>query len=209
MATKEQRIKIELPEELTKKILATALSRNGKEKRFGGMNYGKVRGSLQAHLIGMTAEVAVAHYFNVEFDERIFHNRGDDGKDLTLPNYGVTQVKSTTYWSDPWLRAEIEHDKDYIDTYLLVYVDKEDLSCVWMIGWLPRAEVIKKPQKRLVDDGPLNYVASCEELYPVIGDNPQPDDLDNKRLLLKYTKSILEKSQNTKDLFNKVLERMK
>jgi hypothetical protein len=209
MSSKQERIKINMPPELVEKINRLAGARNKKEKRFGGMNYGNVRGSLQAHVIGMTAEAAVAHHFGADVDERIFHNKGDDGRDLELPTYGVTQVKSTTYWSDPWLRAEIEHDKDYIQTYLLVYVDKEDLSCVWMIGWLPRTEVVTKPKKQLVEHGPWNYVVPEKELHPVTGDTPLADELTNKQLLLRYTKSILDKSQTTKDLFNKVLGRMK
>jgi hypothetical protein len=204
------RVKVEIPKELTEKIKQIAGDRNKKEKRFGGMNYGDVRGSLQAHVIGMTAEAAVAQYFGVDVDERIFHNKGDDGKDLILPDpFRVTQVKSTTYWSEPWLRAEIEHDKEYIDTYMLVYVDKEDLSCVWIVGWLPRSEVIKLPKKQLVKGGPMNYVAAEKELMPVNPiDQPEIGDLTNKRLLLRYTKSILDKNDTTKDLFAEVLRRM-
>lgn len=198
-----RRIKIDMPPELVEKITSLAGARNKKEKRFGGMNYGNVRGSLQAHVIGMTAEAAVAHYFGVDVDERIFHNKGDDGKDLVIPGFGVTQVKSTTYWSEPWLRAELEHDKDYIETYLLVYVDKEDLSCVWMIGWLPRHVVVTLPKKRLVDRGPLNYVAAEKDLCPVPAKAEPAKDL-----LLRYTKAMFRKDAEAKELFNKVLERM-
>jgi hypothetical protein len=142
------------------------------------MTYAGKRGSLQAHLLGILPEMAAAHYYGVNVDERIFEDHGDDGRDLILPVTGVTQIKATTYWSEPWLRAEIEHDHEGIDSYMLAYVDLENIENVWLIGWLPRAEVITKPRKQLVEAGPLNYVAHESELRPI----PKPA----RRLLLEF-----------------------
>jgi len=123
---------------------------NKKEKRFGAMTYsgGKItRQSLEAHVIGMVAELAVAHYFDI--DRRIFEDHGDDGQDLFLPHYGITQVKSTTYWKDPWLRAEVKHDHEEIQTYMLACVNPHNYNRIELIGQLPRNEVIKLPKKKM------------------------------------------------------------
>ncbi len=161
------RIKVSIPASKVKLAKELAVARNRKEKRFGAMTYAGKRGSLQAHLLGILPEMAAAHYYGVSVDDRIFEDHGDDGRDLILPVTGVTQLKATTYWSEPWLRAEVEHDHDGIDSYMLAYVDLEDFENVWLIGWLTRAEVISKPRRQLVDGGPLNYVASESELRPV------------------------------------------
>lgn len=198
------RIKITLPSEKVEKAYSLAVKRNQKETRFGGMTYGGKRGSLEAHLLGILPEMAVAHYFDVNVDERIFSDCGDDGEDLVLPFYGTTQVKATTYWNDPLLRAEVEHDHAGIDSYLLTFVDKRLIKPeeVWIIGWLPRSEVIKSPKNKLLKNGPLNYIVSETELRPVVQ--------DNKELILSLVESIRLKEVNKAQVFMKeILSRMK
>lgn len=161
--TENNRLKIETTKEQRQRAESIAYARNKKEQKFGAMTYGGKRSGIEAHLLGVIVELVVAEYFGVDVDTRVFNNSGDDGTDLVLPNYGRTQIKGTTYWTKPWLRAEVEHDHVGIDTYFLAYVNP-DISEVWLIGWLPRSEVILKPKKTLVDDGPLNYIAKETEL---------------------------------------------
>jgi len=168
MSTKDQRVKIVLSQVKADDAVALAKARNEKQERFGAMTYGDRRGSLEAHLLGILPEMAAAEHFGVDLDRRIFYGHGDDGEDLVLPQYGVTQLKATTFWSDPWLRAEVEHDHDWIQTYMLAYVDAKNVRNVWLVGWLPRWEVIAKPTGRLVEGGPLNYLAKESELNAML-----------------------------------------
>lgn len=209
MASESNRIKVKIPQDILEQIVQIAKDRNKKQAKFGAMTYEggrKQRASLEAHVIGMVAETAAAIHFGGEIDKRIFENHGDDGRDLNLPKYGVTQVKATTYWTDPWLRAEVEHDKDYLDTYMLAYVDENNYRAAWLVGWLPRSEVIKLPQEKCKSNGPLNYV--CKEIGLRDFDPPSPPITPKRELLRSFIKSILDKSSDCKRLYDEVLARM-
>lgn len=202
--TREDGIKVRLPKRRIAELKQIAQQRNQKQRRFGAMTYGGgriTRGSLEAHLIGMVAEVASAYYYGVDVDRRIFHNHGDDGEDLTLPLYGTTQVKSTTYWSDPWLRAEMEHDHEGIQTYMLVCVDTDDYTNVRLVGQMPREEVIQLPQKRCKIGGPYNYVGSMADLHPLY----RPS---KSLVMIEFAQAIRENNKYLKSLlFKRILER--
>jgi len=128
------------------------------------MTYCGKRQSLEAHQIGLVGELATAQWFGVDVDHEIYQH-GDNGIDLNLPILGKTAVKSTTYKDNPWLRAEVEHDKPSIQSYLLAYVP--DLTEGWLVGFCPRSTVISKRPRKLVVNGPDNYVVEPKDLQPV------------------------------------------
>ena len=171
MAEMEDQIRIVLPRDKVAEVKQLASQRNRKEEKFGAMTYGGERGSCEAHLIGLFAEMAAAVYFGVNVDSRIFEDHGDDGEDLVLPGYGVTQIKASTY-DPPWLRAEVQHDHPGIETYMVAIVKREQVHSTYegdvevvLSGWLPREKVITKKPK--VIRGPLSYVWEERELYPI------------------------------------------
>jgi hypothetical protein len=151
-------------------VAALATQRNQKQSRFGSMTYGDKRGSEEAHLIGLAAEVAISKLFNVEVDNRVYANKGDDGTDLVIPNVGIISIKSTTYGDDPYLRAEVKHHNTKTDCYIACYVNKNDISDVWFLGWATADEVTNAPQRKFMRYGPTNYVLKESELR-------SPDDL--------------------------------
>ena len=145
--------------------LELAKKRNAKESKFGAMTYGNKRGGLEAHLIGIIPEIAVARILGVNVDERIFDNHGDDGVDL-VSEVGKIGVKTTTYGNDPFLRVELEHFADSIDFYILCYYEpQKDKLKVEIIGWASKDEVSKAPQRRFLRNGPMNYVLTEECLH--------------------------------------------
>jgi hypothetical protein len=144
--------------------LSFAAKRNVKEKEFGPMTYGNRLTGLQAHIIGVVAEMAVAQHFGVEFDRSILP-KGDNGIDLVLPVLGKTNVKCTTY-DPPLLRVEVEHMTNEVDSYILVYVNPKNTSQGWLIGCATREEVKQGRKVQFVAGRPTNYVL---EEHPLRG----------------------------------------
>lgn len=172
MAEWEDFISIVLPRDKVAEVKQLASQRNRKEETFGARTYDGVCESYEAHLMGAFGEMAAAIHFGVDVDRRIFDEHGDDGEDLLLPVYGVTQIKATSYHLYPWLRAEVCHDRPSIQTYMAAAVEKRyvhpeyegDVE-VKLIGWLPREKVItRRPE---VIRGPLSYVWKDWELNPI------------------------------------------
>lgn len=155
---KRRRIKVTLTEPQYQQAVQLAQARNKKERRFGAMTYGEVRGSLEAHVIGIVPEMAVNILGGGEIDARIFESHGDEGIDTKLPELGLCGIKTTTYGDDPYLRVEIEHFRDDIDSYILCYYDPKQPRDVWVVGWATKDEVKRGRQKCFVRGGPLNYV---------------------------------------------------
>lgn len=172
---RKKRIRIDIPIAKVKKAVAVAKQRNGKEDRFGAMTYGGKLSGLKAHVIGILAEEAVAHHFGQQIDTEIFDNHGDNGIDLNnVPGFGVVGVKSTTYGEDPYMRVEMEHFSDVVDTYILVYVnpDLKKMEAI-LIGWATKTEVAAAKQKRFPIGktgrfGPMNFVLEEHELHSFV-----------------------------------------
>jgi hypothetical protein len=134
-----------------------AEGRNGKETRFGAGTYGGVKKGLEAHLVGVAPEIAVASALGTTVDERVFEDRGDEGVDLRTRKYGLVAVKTTTNGEEPLLRVEIEHFNEEVVTYILCYYDpaREPMT-VSVIGWASKDEVRQAEQRQLVRGGPRN-----------------------------------------------------
>lgn len=155
------RIKVKLPKKLKDEALALAQERNKKEKRFGGKTYNDTLTAARSHEIGIIGEAISAYHLGVPIDSRIFHNKGDDGVDLVHPILGNIAVKTTTYWDDPYLRAEVKRDFEIIDTYILCYVNPT-LDETWIIGYISRNELHQVGvQKKLGKFLPTNWI--CKE----------------------------------------------
>ncbi len=175
------RIKIRLPKKQREYALDLAKQRNKKEKRFGGKTYNDTMTAQDSHNMGIIAEAAVAYYLGVEISSRIFHNKGDDGVDLVCPVYGNIAVKSTSYFDDPFLRAEVKRDFEHINTYILCYVSK-DLKDIWIIGQIPRSELhIKGKRKKLGRFLPENWIAKESDLLPLIKKEKRKKDAKSFR----------------------------
>jgi hypothetical protein len=158
------RIKIKLPKKLKDEALALAQERNKKEKRFGGKTYNDTMTAQNSHNLGIIGEAIAAYYLEVPIDSRIFHNKGDDGVDLVHPTLGNIAVKTTTYWDDPYLRAEVKRDFEIIDTYILCYVNP-NLDETWIIGYISRDELHKNAKVRKLGKFlPLNYILGEDKL---------------------------------------------
>lgn len=155
------RIAIQLTEAQKQDVLDLAKQRNKKEKRFGGKTYNDTMTAQDSHNMGLMAEMAVSVYLGVDVDRRIFNNKGDDGVDLVCPKFGNIAVKSTSYYDDPYLRAEVKRDFEIIDTYILVYV-APTLDKIELVGYISRKDLhTKGKKKRLGRFLPENYI--CKE----------------------------------------------
>jgi hypothetical protein len=159
-----RRVNVALEKKELEYAYTLAKARNGKEKRFGAMTYGGVRNGIEAHLLGIVPEIAIAKYFNVSVDSRIFSFHGDDGIDLSSTPLGRIGVKSTSYTEEPYLRVEIEHFNPQIDTYVLCAYTIKMFDHVSVIGWATRDEVKTAKKIRFIKTGPLNYVLYEPEL---------------------------------------------
>lgn len=158
------RIKIKLPKEKKEEALALALQRNKKEKRFGGKTYNDTMTAQNSHNIGIIGEATVAYYLNIPIDSRIFHNKGDDGVDLVHSTLGNIAVKTTTYYEEPLLRAEVKRDFEHIDHYVLCYVSPT-LDKTEIIGYISRTELHQKgKRKKLGRFLPENWIAKEADL---------------------------------------------
>ena len=159
------RVKIDLPQEKLQEAMQIAKERDVKKERFGSKSYNNTyKSSEDVHIVGAVGEAAVAHFFGVEMDKTIFQEHGDAGVDNSIDGYGNIEVKTTTYWKDPYLRVPAYRPNKDIDYYGLCYVDKNDYSNVWIVCSAKRDEVVKKPKRRLYRDGPLNYILEEKEL---------------------------------------------
>ena len=158
------RLKVELATKRLSEALVFAEKRNAKAKRFGSRTYDGKNNSLEIHKIGIIAELAVATLFKTDFDKRIFDNSGDDGTDLILPNVGICAIKATTYKDNSYLRAEVARHLDTIGVYIACYVNKLDLSDVWIVGWEYGNEVAKIKQRKLSRYCPWNYIIEEKDL---------------------------------------------
>lgn len=155
------RIPIDLPQDKREEALDLAKQRNKKEKRFGGKTYNDTMTAQDSHNMGIIAEAATAHFLGVDIDRRIFNNKGDDGVDLVCPKFGNIAVKSTSYYDDPYLRAEVKRDFEIIDTYILVYVSPT-LDKIELVGYISRKDLhTKGKQKKLGRFLPTNWI--CKE----------------------------------------------
>ena len=162
---KKRRVKVTLSDSQLAFANKLAEARNKKESRFGAMTYGGVRGSKQAHLIGIIPEMAVCMLGGGKVDERIFESHGDEGVDAVLPQFGKVGVKTTTYEDEPYLRVEMEHFRDDIDAYVLCCYNENRPRDVWIVGWAAKDEVKQGQQKRFVASGPVNYVLFEKDLH--------------------------------------------
>lgn len=162
------RTQVTLPKEKLEEAINIAKQRDLKKERFGSKSYNNsYRSSEDVHIVGAVGEAAVAHLFGVEIDKTIFHDRGDAGVDNKVSTYGNIEVKTTTYWKDPYLRVPAYRPNKDIDYYVLCYVDKRDYSNVWIIGVAKREDVVNRPKRRLCKDGPLNYILKESELEKI------------------------------------------
>lgn len=162
-------IKIKITKKLRTEAETLGKARNEKSKRFGQRLYSetsKIKSGNETHYLGVIAELTVAKYFSIEMNKEIYDSHGDCGHDLIIPGLGKTELKTTTYVNDPFLRAELKKDHEGIDNYLLVAVDDD---YAYIIGYIPRSELILLKPRKLLKFGPVNYIATTKELYPIKG----------------------------------------
>ena len=176
---------MKLDKSILDKAEKLATLRNRKEIIYGSKTYAQKHSAKNAHKIGLIAELVVANFFYTDINEFIYNDRGDDGVDLTLPPpYKRTQVKATTYKIDPWLRVEVESISPDIDSYILVYVNK-NCSEADIVGWATKQEVVSSQKKeQLVIGGPVDYVLTSDKLKPVAKSFPLlvSEELNRARL---------------------------
>jgi hypothetical protein len=161
---KKRRVMVKLPQRVVDQALKLAEERNAKEKRYGAMTYGGKLGGVQAHILGILGEAAVAYQTGQDVDRRIFDTHGDDGIDLIVPGMGKVGIKTTTYVDDPYMRVEMEHFRDDIDAYILCAINSKHE--VVIVGWATKDDVKKGEKKQFVPGGPMNYVLREEVLKP-------------------------------------------
>jgi hypothetical protein len=161
------RIPIKITQTQLKKLQDLAKARNAKSKRFGEQTYNNKQTGNDTHLIGLLGEFAVSQHFEVPLDENIYDNHGDVGADFVLEELGRTEVKTTTYISEPLLRVPIDSISKKTDAYILCAIDKKDYSRVYIIGWLNAKKVIQAKQKKLSRYGPKNYIVEENQLKNV------------------------------------------
>lgn len=134
--------------------------RGEKCKRLGDNTYGSVRGGVEAHLIGVIGELAVAHFFNIPVDTNIYAY-GDGGIDLKINDKNIA-VKTTTYFSSPKLSVEVNKFRDDCCYFGCALKDRT----INLFGWATAEEVAAAEQKRWInkDSAPLNYVLDINEM---------------------------------------------
>jgi hypothetical protein len=167
MFIESRRVKISLTQEEYDFSASIAKQRGAKESRFGAMTYGNKRGGIEAHMLGVIPEMAVAKLLGCEIDTEVFDSHGDNGIDLQSKRHGKIGVKNTTYKNDPFLRVEAEHFHDNIDIYILCSYDMNPHNVVNLIGYAKKEEVIEAEKRVFVDGGPLNYVLEEQDLHPI------------------------------------------
>jgi hypothetical protein len=136
-----------------------AEQRNRKEKIFGDSTYGQRVSPLEAHTQGLKAEVAVAHHYDLDLDVTMYEDRGDFGVDLYYKGVPVS-VKSTNYRSDPYLRVEERH---FLENHLYVCCAVQGRE-VDIVGWASWKDVLAGEKKRLMANGPMNYILTKDQL---------------------------------------------
>lgn len=179
MSFLEHRILVPLIPSKIEILKKEAILRNKKTARCGSMTYTPEdlnyqdawEKGLNKHITGLKGEAAVEACFGRPRDRKIL-DHGDDGRDfILLPPLNVTQVKTTSYFDKPWLRAEVEHDKPVINTYLAAvsYVYPTHDHLVELLGWLPREIVIQRRPEQCPGDGtrPFSYLWEEHELRPL------------------------------------------
>lgn len=174
---------VKLTNEDIDKAKEIAKKRNGKEKLFGRGRHAhlsdKAGSSEASHAAGLIGEIAVAKYFGVEIDERIFDDHGDEGYDMVIEALGGrVDVKSFIdhgngiVMKDPHLKVPCELKKDLkkmenVDVYLGVCYDKKKPKEVHLFGWETKDNFLKAGTRRYGPQYPLNYVLTENELRPI------------------------------------------
>lgn len=152
------------------KLFTLAKARNQKARKFGSSGFGRFRrnSGFYIHFIGLIGEFGVSQFLKVPLNEVIYDNHGDEGWDFDVKKFGKVDVKTTTYFKDPYLRIPVkEFDKNPdVKTYFLVAVDEIDFNYE-VVGWISRDKVPEFEQKQLTPTGPLNYIIKREDLSPV------------------------------------------
>jgi len=98
------------------------------------------KGSLDVHLIGAKAEVAVAWYYGIPADtERRLEGDEHDFEIRYLGRRASLDVKATTY-EPPWL--QVRESKSESDYYLACFLDTAASSRVNLVGWASRSDVL-------------------------------------------------------------------
>jgi len=177
------RVIVKLTNEDIDKAREIAKKRNEKEKYFGRGRHGhlsdKAGGSEASHASGLIGEIAVAKYFGVEIDEKIYDKHGDDGYDMVIDSLGgKVDVKSFIdhgsglIMKDPHLKVPCELKKDLkkmenVDVYLGVCYDKKKPKEVHLFGWETKDNFLKAGTRRYGPQYPLNYVLTENELRPI------------------------------------------
>jgi hypothetical protein len=109
------------------------------------------------HIIGVLGEMAYSKVYKKSMDTNIYAVR-DGGEDFP----GI-EIKAITYFGngEPELKIPKQEYKTRtkINTYVLVRVDKDDLSCVELLGKISRKEFDKKKiSKQYSINYPENWV---------------------------------------------------
>lgn len=126
--------------------------------------YGK--DSIDVHLIGAKAEVAVAWYYGIPVDrEQRLEGDEHDFEVLHRNDGGTLDVKATTY-KPSWLL--VRESKTESDFYLATRVPSRDSSRVELVGWASRDELLAGDYIRSPGGGShMNYRLKGDDLQPV------------------------------------------
>ena len=117
------------------------------------------------HTIGLLGEFAWGKHTNQSIDKKIYKVR-DAGED-----FADTEIKTITYagHGEPELKIKKE---EFISKkpklYVLLRVNKKDLTKVQLLGTISREDFCsKKKEKRYGDRNPLNYVVKLSDMDPI------------------------------------------
>jgi len=120
--------------------------------------------SKSVHLRGAKAEIAVAKHYGLNVDETV-RTTGDstDFKAKVNGVPGTIDVKSTTY-KPPWLW--VRSHKTNSDYYIATYLENDQASKVWVVGWATNDDVLKADyiQSPVKGERHMNYRLKEHEL---------------------------------------------
>jgi|TARA_Y100000310_G_C20650942_1_gene799390 hypothetical protein len=169
---------VKLTDEEIDKVKELARGRDAKKKYFGAGRHwacsSKAGSSEASHYYGLLGEMAVAKYFDVALDERIFEKHGDEGMDLQITELGgKVDVKTTIdYVDDPFLRVPMGHPRDVeklnaADAFVCCCLERKKPNIVQIVGWQTKDKVCQAKTKQLMRNGPINFILRESELEQV------------------------------------------
>ena len=133
---------------------------------------------VDAHLMGLVTECAVANLLDLNFEPVHFETHGDGGTDIHIPNLGTAQVKATSYAINPMLRVPVSQiQKTPCDLYFLTHIDMKNPYVVDICGFATFDMIASTTPKRLTPRGPMNHILTEKQLLSILDFFTLQDDL--------------------------------